>query len=115
MRVLISARSSTASLRVPTRSSSGTSSRESASFSSSPTFASRAPESSRSPLRSSIRKGLYTIPATPSAVPTAVAPRGPAEDKGDDRDHEQRSHKRQYGPDQDTVSSPHQQECGHAG
>src|SRR5215210_3204178 len=121
MRVLISARSSTASSRVPTNSSSGTSSSESVSFSSSPTFASSPLISSCSFPRSSITEGLYTIPATSSAprspAPplTTVDPGGAAEEEGERRDREQRGHEGQDGPYHNAVPGQHQQEGGHAG
>src|ERR687890_377408 len=114
---LISARSSTAAPRVPTSSSSGTSSMESVSFSSSPTFSSRPPRSSCCFPRSSISPGLYTIPPSvprgPALVLTTTGPRGPAQHEGERRDDQQRTYERHNGPDQDAVARSHQEKGGH--
>src|SRR5215210_6973177 len=121
MLALISARSSTASFRVPTSSSSGTSSRASVSLSSSPTFSSRPPRSSCCFPLSSIRPGLYTIPIPSSAlrgaavVLTTSAPCGLAQQEGDRRDDQQGTYERHDGPDQDTIARPHQEEGARAG
>src|SRR5215211_5849066 len=121
MPALISARSSTAAPRVPTSSSSGTSSRASVSFSSSPIFSSRPPRSSCCLPRSSISLGLYTIPILSSApggsalVPTTTGPGRPAQHEGERSDDQQGPYERHNGPHQDAVTRSHQQEGGHAG
>src|SRR5215211_3447946 len=114
MPALISARSSTASFRVPTNSSSGTLSNESVSSSSSPTFFSRPCRSSCCFSRSSISPGLYTIPTPSSAlgsltlVLTTTGPCRPAQHEGERRYYEQGGQERHDGPDQDTVAGSHQ-------
>src|SRR5215212_7034112 len=110
MPALISANNSTASPKVPTSSSSGTSSRESVSFSSSSTFSSRPPRSSCCFPRSSIGSGLYTIPAPPSApgrpalVPTMTALCGPAQQEDERRVHQRASRERHNTPVKDTIA-----------
>src|ERR671910_2816181 len=95
IRALISANSSTAWPKVPTSSSSGTSSRESLGFSSSATFSSRPPRSSCCFPRSSIGSGLYTIP-TPSSAPRrpALVPTMTAQQEGERRIHQRASRER---------------------